>query len=107
MVDFSIESDGNFFIAKNELVAQKSNQAELASTQNSIWAIIAEQFDAFEWSFSIARDCNQMLFSNQQPVFISHALSSLLAMIHKIIDRFHSATFAHHMKFLNAIPVLS
>ena len=47
-----------------------------------------------------------MHFSNPRPDFNFHTLSSVLAMIHAINKSYRSASFAHSMNLLNAIPLL-
>ena len=91
---------------KNELAALNAIQAEMSATQNRKWDIIQEQFDVFEHNFHILRDCNQMLFSNQQLNFNFDTLSSLLSMVHASIKAFRSALYAFRMNILNSIPVI-
>ena len=88
------------------MAALNAIQAEVASTRNRNWAIIQEQFDAFEQKFHILRVCNQMLFSNQQPNVNFDTYSSLLARVHASIKSYRSALSAYHMHLLNAVPVL-
>ena len=74
--------------------------------QNTNWAIIQEQFDIYAVNLHILRDCDQLLFANQQPNFNFDTISSLLAMIHASAKSYRSALFAFLMSFLNSIPVL-
>ena len=106
VMEFSTDTDEKVFSVGNELAVPNAIEAEMASTQNRNWAIIQEQFDAFEQNFHIFRDFNQMLFSNQQLNFNFDTLSSLLAMIHANIKSYRSGLFAYRMDLLNAIPVL-
>ena len=78
----------------------------MSATQNRNWDIIQEQFAMFEQNFHILRDCNQMLFSNQQLNFNFDTLSSLLNMVHASIKAFRSALFVFRMNILNSIPVI-
>ena len=91
---------------KTELAALNAIQAEMSGTQNLNWAIIQEQLDVFENNFYILRDCNQMLFSNQQLNFNFDTLSSFLSMVHASIKAFRSALYAFRMNILNSIPVI-
>ena len=91
---------------ENELAALYAIQNDLIETQNHNWGIIQQQFDTFQYNFHVLRDCNQMLFSNQQLNFNFDTLSSLLAMIHASVKSYRSALFAYRMNLLNAIPVL-
>ena len=106
MTEFSTDTDEKFFLVQNEMAILNAFQAEMASTQNRNWAIIQEQFDAFQKNVFIHRDCNQMVFSNQQPNFNFDNLSSLLAMIHASVKSYRWVLFASCMNLLNAIPVL-
>ena len=106
VTELQLNTDENFFLVKNELAALNAIQAEMSATQNRNWAVIQEQFDAFEDNFHILRDCNQMLFSNQQLNFSFDTLSSLLSMVHASIKAFRSALYAFRMNILNSIPVV-
>ena len=48
------------FMVEKELAALHDIQWELVITQNGNWA--QQQFDVFEQSFHVLRDCNQLLF---------------------------------------------
>ena len=84
---------------ENELAALQAIQAEMSRTQNTNWAITQEQFDIYADNFNILRDCDQLLFANQQLNFNFDTISSLLAMIHASVKSFR-------MNLLNSIPVL-
>ena len=106
VTEFQLNTDEKFFLVKNELAALNAIQAEMSETQNRNWAIIQEQFDVFQNNFHILRDCNQLLFSNQQLNFNFDTLSSLLSMVHASIKAFRSALYAFRMNILNSIPVI-
>ena len=106
VTEFHMNTEEKFYLVKNELAALNAIQAEMSATQNRNWEIIQEQFDVFEHNFHILRDCNQMLFSNQQLNFNFDTLSSLLSMVHASIKAFRSALYAFRMNVLNSIPVI-
>ena len=56
--------------------------------------------------FIFLRDCDQLLFANQQINFNFDTVSSLLSMIHASVKSYRSALFAFLMNILNSIPVL-
>ena len=93
-------------MVENELAALHDIQRELVDTQNKNWALIQQQFYVFEHNFHVLRDCNQLLFSNQQLNFNFDTLSSLLAMIHASVKSYRAALFAFRMNILNSIPVI-
>ena len=66
----------------------------MAATQDQNWAIIQEQLAVYEQNFHILRDCDQLLFANQQLNFNFDTVSSLLAMIHASVKSYRSALFA-------------
>ena len=106
VTEFQLNTDEKHFLVKNKLAAFNAIQAEMSATQNRNWAVIQEQFDVFENNFHILRDCNQMLFSNQQLNFNFDTLSSLHSMVHASIKAFCSALYAFRMNILNPIPVI-
>ena len=57
-------------------------------------------------NFHILRDCDQLLFANQQLNFNFDTVSSLLPMINASVKSYRSALFAFRMNILNSIPVL-
>ena len=60
----------------------------------------------YEQNFHILRDCDQLLFANQQLNFNFDTVSSLLSMIHSSVKSYRSALFVFRMNILNSIPVL-
>ena len=102
VTELHMNTEEKFFLVKNELAALNAIQAEMSAAQNRNWVIIQEHFDVFEHNFHIFRDCNQMLFSNQQLNFNLDTLSSLLSMVHASIKAFRSALFAFRMNILNS-----
>ena len=78
----------------------------MAATQDQNWAIIQEQLAVYEQNFHILRDCDQLLFANQQLNFNFDTVSSLLSMIHASVKSYRSALFAFRVNILNSIPVL-
>ena len=106
VTEFTTSTDKKFFMVENELAALHDIQRELVATQDTNWNIIQQQFDIFEHNFHVLRDCNQLLFSNQQLNFNFDTLSSLLAMIHASVKSYRAALFAFRMNILNSIPVI-
>ena len=106
VTEFTTSTDKKFFMVENELAALHEIQKELVETQDKNWNIIQQQFDIFERNFHVLRDCNQLLFSNQQLNFNFDTLSSLLAMIHASVKSYRAALFAFRMNILNSIPVI-
>ena len=60
----------------------------------------------YEQNFHILRDCDQLLFANQQLNFNFDTVSSLLSMIHASVKSYRSALLAFRMNILYSIPVL-
>ena len=106
VTEFSRSTESKFFLIANELAAINEIQAAMIATQNKNWALIEQQFAVFERNFHVLRDCDQMLFSNQQLNFNFDTLSSLLSMIHASVKSFRSALFAFRINVLNSIHVL-
>ena len=106
VTELSTNTDEKVFLVENELAALQAIQAEMSRTQNTNWAIIQEQFDIYADNFHILRDCDQLLFANQQLNFNFDTISSLLAMIHASVISYRSALFAFRMNLSNLIPVL-
>ena len=104
VTEFTSPTDKVFFMVEKEMAALHDIQRELVDTQNKNGARIQQQFDVFELKFHVLRNCNQLLFSNQQLNFNFDTLSSLLAMIHASIKSFRAALFAFRMNILNSIP---
>ena len=78
----------------------------MAATQDKNWLVIQEQLANYEQNSHILRDCDQLLFANQQINFNFDTVSSLLSMTHARVKSYRSALFALFMKILNSIPVL-
>ena len=106
VTEFTTDSNKKFYLVENELAALNAIQKEMAETQDKNWAIIQEQLNVYEQNFNILRDCDQLLFANQQLNFNFDTVSSLLAMIHASVKSYRSALFAFRMNILNSIPVL-
>ena len=106
VTEFITNTDEKFFLVENELAALNAIQSEMAATQDQNWAIIQEQLAVYEQNFHILRDCDQLLFANQQLNFNFDTVSSLLSMIHASVKSYRSALFAFRMNILNSIPVL-
>ena len=95
-----------FFLVENELTALNAIQTEMAATQDKNWFIIQEQLASCEQNVHILRDCDQLLFANQQLNFNFDTVSSLLSMIHASVKNYRSTLFAFCINILNSIPVL-
>ena len=66
VTEFTTNTNEKFYLVENELAALNAIQAEMAETQDKNWAIIEEQLRIYEQNFHILRDCDQLLFANQQ-----------------------------------------
>ena len=64
------------FLVENELGALNAIQSEMAATQDKNWVIIQEQLAVHEQNSHILRDCDQLLFANQQLNFNFDTVSS-------------------------------
>ena len=106
VTEFITQTDEKFFLVDNELAALNAIQSAMAATQDKNWIIIQEQLAVYEQNFHILRDCDQLLFANQQLNFNFDTVSSLLSMIHACVKSYHSALFAFRMNISNLIPVL-
>ena len=106
VTEFMTHTDEKFFLVQNELAALNAIQSEMAATQDKNWAIVQEQLAVYEQNFHILRDCDELLFANQQLNFNFDTISSLLSMIHASVKSYRSALFAFGMNILNSIPVL-
>ena len=95
-----------FFFVEIELAALNAIQSEMAATQDKNWVIIQEQMAVYEQNYHNLRDCDQLLFTNQQLNFNFDTFFSSLSMIHASVKSYRSALFALRMNFLNSIPVL-
>ena len=106
VTEFITNTVEKFFLVKNELLALNAIKSEMAATQDKNWVIIQEQLAVYEQKFQILRDCDQLLFANQQLNFSFDTISSLLSMIHASVKSYRSALFAFRMNILNSIPIL-
>ena len=99
-------TDKKFFLVENELAALNAVQSGMAATKDNNWVVIQEQLAIHAQTFHILRDCDQLLFTNQQLNFNFDTVSSLLSMIHANVKSFCSALFSYRLNILNSIPVL-
>ena len=106
VTEFIANIDEKFFLVENELAALNAIQSEMAATEDKSWVIIQEQLAVYEQNFLLLRDCDQLLFANQQLNFNFDTVFSLLSMIHASVKSYRSALFAFRMNILNSIPVL-
>ena len=96
----------NFFLISNELSEIQKAQIELTENQNKNWEIVQKQFDVFEQNIHILRDCNELLFSNQQLNFNFDTVSSLLSILYADTKSYRSALYAYKVNLLSSIPIL-
>ena len=98
LTDFVLEVEKNlsekFFIISVELAEISKIQTTLQETQNKNCEIIEEQFEVFQNTFHVLRDCNQVLFSNQQFDFNFEIIASLLSVIYADFNSYRSALYA-------------
>ena len=106
VTEFITNTGEKFFLFENVLAAHNAIQSEMAATQDKNWVIIQEQLAVYEQNFHILRDCDQLLFANQQLNFNFDTVSSLLSMIHASVKSYRSALLAFRMNILYSIPVL-
>ena len=78
----------------------------MVSTQEKNWVLIQEQLAVYEHNFHNLRNCDQLLFANQQLNFNFPTLSSSLSMIHANVKSYRSALFPFRKNNLISIPVL-
>ena len=78
----------------------------MAATRDKNWVIFQEQLAFYEQNFHFLRDCDQLLFPNQQLILSFDTFSSLLSMIHASVKSYRSALFPPRMDVLYSIPVL-
>ena len=95
-----------FFVVKNKLEDIENNQKQMEETQNKNWEIIERQFEIIDQNFHILRNCDQMLFSNQQLNFNYDTAASLLSLLFADIKAYRSALYTYRMNVLNAIPTM-
>ena len=106
VTEFITNTDEKSFLVEIGLAALNAIQSEMAATQDKDWVIIHEQLAVYEQNFHILRDCDQLLFANQQLNFNFDTVPSLLSMIFASVKSYCSALFAFRMNILNSIPVL-
>ena len=99
-------TDEKFFLVSNKLKAIEEAQAQMTETQNKNWQVIQEQFNVIETNFNILRDCNQMLFSNQQLNFNFDTMASLLSLLYADVKSYRASVYTYRVNVLNAIPIL-
>ena len=78
----------------------------MQETLNKNWEIIEEQFEVFQHIFHVLRDCNQVLFSNQQFNFNFDTIASFLSVLYADIKSYRSALYAYKINILNSILIL-
>ena len=87
--DYVLEVEGatneNFFLIMNELGEKQKTQTEMQNNQNQNWKIVEKQFEIFEENIHILRDCNELLFSNQQFNFNFDTVAALLNVLYSDI----------------------
>ena len=106
VTEFITHTDEKFFLVEKELAALNALQSEMAATQDKNWVVIQEQSAVYEQSVHFLRDCDQLLFANQQLNFNFDTVSSLLSKIHASVKSYRSALFAFCLNFFDLIPVL-
>ena len=106
VVQIKEETNDKFFMISNELADIRATQKQMSETQNKNWAIIEQQFQVIEDNLHILRDCNQMLFSNQQINFNFDTAASLLTLLYADVKSYRSALYAYRLNLLNSIPTL-
>ena len=75
----------NLFLIMNELGEKQKTQTEMQNNQNQNWTIVEKQFEIFEGNIHILRDCNELLFSNQQFNFNFDNVAALLNVLYSDI----------------------
>ena len=93
-------------MVSNKLKEIEEAQSQMTETQNKNWQVIQEQFNVIETNFNILRDCNQMLFSNQQLNFDFDTMSSLLSLLYSDVKSYRASVYTYRINILNAIPIL-
>ena len=106
VLQFKKESNNKFYMISDELKEITKIQMEMAENQNKNWKVVEEQFEIFEKNIHILRDCEQLLFSNQQLNFNFDTIASLLSIIYADIKSYRSALYAYKVNILNSIPIL-
>lgn len=106
VLEVESESNEKFFLISDELREIKRIQEEMQSNQNKNWEIIEKQFGVIDENFHILRDCNQVLFANQQLNFNFDTVASFLSLIYSDIKSYRAALFAYKVNMQNSIPIL-
>ena len=110
LTDYVLEvesaSNEKFFLITNELEEIQKTQTEMQNNQNQNWKIVEKQFEIFEENIHILRDCNELLFSNQQLNFNFDTVAALLNVLYSDIKGYRSAPYTFRINLLNSIPIL-
>ena len=78
----------------------------MQDNQNRNWEIIEEQFAVIDENFHVLRDCDQILYSNQQLNFNFDTIASLLSIIYADVKSYRAALYAYKVNMQNSIPIL-
>ena len=100
------ETNDKFFMVSNELAEIREIQRQMSETQNKNWAVVEEQFDILEYNIHILRDCDQMLYSNQQINFNFDSAAALLTLLYSDVKSYRAALYSYRLNLLNSIPTL-
>ena len=109
VTEFITNTDEKFFLLKmnwRPLTRYSLKCLIQSATEDKNWVIIQEQLAVYEQNFHILRNCDQLLFANQQPNFNFDTVSSLISMIHATVKSYRSALFAFRMNVLNSTRVV-
>ena len=99
------QANEKFFMISNELSKIQKSLMEKNEHQNRNRKIIVKQFDVFEKKIHIMRNCNKLLFSNQQLKINFDTVASLLNVQYADAKSYRSALYAYRIN-LNSIPIL-
>ena len=100
------KTNDKFFMVSNELAEIREIQRQMSETQNKNWAVVEEQFDILEYNIHILRDCDQMLYSNQQINFNFDSAAALLTLLYSDVKSYRAALYSYRLNLLNSIPTL-
>ena len=100
------ETNDKFFMVSNELAEIREIQTQMSKTQNKNWAVVEEQFDILEYNIHILRDCDQMLYSNQQINYNFDSAAALLTLLYSDVKSYRAALYSYRLNLLNSIPTL-
>ena len=100
------ETNDKFFMVSNELAEIREIQKQMSETQNKNWAVVEEQFDILETNVHILRNCDQMLYSNQQINFNFDTAAALLTLLYSDVKSYRAALYSYRLNLLNSIPTL-